>query len=149
MIDEGTVKKYKADLADEIEPQINELIDHAEQGLKSLRRKEGLIQSKVCRIARVHVWCGVDGENQVEAARALQSCAATAPTATKREERRVQMLSRQRQRLEEEARVLESEILALVRSPCHHSFVLLTTLKTATEEIYMSVDSSPPFAAKF
>lgn len=95
LIDEGTVKKYKADLADEIEPQINELIDHAEQGLKSLRRKEGLIQSKV------------------EAARALQSCAATAPTATKREERRVQMLSRQRQRLEEEARVLESEILAL------------------------------------
>lgn len=44
----------------------------------------------------------------------MQSRAATAPTANKREERRVQMLSKQRQRLEEEVRVLESEILALV-----------------------------------
>jgi len=45
----------------------------------------------------------------------MQSRAATAPTTNKREERRVQMLSKQRQRLEEEVRVLESEILALVR----------------------------------
>lgn len=44
----------------------------------------------------------------------MQSRAATAPTANKREERRVQMLSKQRQRLEEEVRVLESEILTLV-----------------------------------
>lgn len=44
----------------------------------------------------------------------MQSRAATAPTANKREERRVQMLSKQRQRLEEEVRVLESEIMALV-----------------------------------
>ncbi|KAL4076360.1 Spc19-domain-containing protein [Scleroderma yunnanense] len=95
LIDDGTVRKYKVDLADEIEPQINELIDRVEQGLKALRRKEGLVQ------------------NKVEAARAMQSRAATAPTANKREERRVQMLSKQRQRLEQEVKTLESQILAL------------------------------------
>ncbi|KAF8547497.1 hypothetical protein OG21DRAFT_1424710 [Imleria badia] len=100
LIDEGTVRKYKADLADEIEPQINELIERAGKGLKALNRKQALIQSKV------------------EAAQAMQSRAATAPTANKREERRVQMLSKQRQRLEEEVRVLESEILALVGFVC-------------------------------
>ncbi|KAF8452289.1 Spc19-domain-containing protein [Boletus edulis BED1] len=95
LIDEGTVRRYKANLADEIEPQIIELIERAERGLKALSRKQALIQSKV------------------EAAQAVQSRAATAPTANKREERRIQMLSKQRQRLEEEVRVLESEILAL------------------------------------
>lgn len=46
-MDEGTVRRYKADLADEIEPQINELIERAEKGLKALSRKQALIQSKV------------------------------------------------------------------------------------------------------
>jgi len=48
LIDESTVRRYKADLADEIEPQINELIERAEKGLKALSRKQALIQSKVC-----------------------------------------------------------------------------------------------------
>jgi len=96
LIDEATVRRYKADLADEIEPQINELIDRAEKGLNALNRREGLIQSKV------------------EVAQAMQSKVATAPTSDKREERRLQMLAKQRQRLEVEAKVLESEILALV-----------------------------------
>ncbi|KIJ20516.1 hypothetical protein PAXINDRAFT_67184 [Paxillus involutus ATCC 200175] len=47
LINEGTVRKYKADLADEIEPQINELLERAEKGLKAFTRKESLIQSKV------------------------------------------------------------------------------------------------------
>ncbi|KAI6152405.1 hypothetical protein BKA82DRAFT_993378 [Pisolithus tinctorius] len=89
LIDEATVRRYK------IEPQIKELIDRAEQGLKFLRRKEGLIHSKA------------------EAAKVMQSRAATAPTANKREERRVQLLSKQRRRLEEDVKVLESEIMAL------------------------------------
>ncbi|OAX43362.1 hypothetical protein K503DRAFT_789562 [Rhizopogon vinicolor AM-OR11-026] len=93
LIDEVTVRRYKADLADEIEPQINELIDRAEKGLNVLTRREGLIQSK-----------------------AMQSKVATAPTSNKREERRLQMLAKQRQRLEDEAKVLESEILALQRN---------------------------------
>jgi len=44
----------------------------------------------------------------------MQSKVATAPTANKREERRLQMLAKQRQRLEDEVKILESEILALV-----------------------------------
>ncbi|KAG1891197.1 Spc19-domain-containing protein [Suillus subluteus] len=99
LIDEGTVHRYKTDLADEIEPQINELIDRAEKGLSALNRREGLIQSKV------------------EVAQAMQSRVATAPTSNKREERRLQMLAKQRRRLEDEVKVLESEILALVCTP--------------------------------
>jgi DASH complex subunit SPC19 len=44
----------------------------------------------------------------------MQSRVATAPTSNKREERRLQMLAKQRRRLEDEVKVLESEILALV-----------------------------------
>lgn len=47
LIDEGTVRQYKADLTDEIEPQINELLERAEKGLKALNRKESLIHTKV------------------------------------------------------------------------------------------------------
>lgn len=50
LIDEGTVKRYKTDLIDEVEPAINELIERAEQGLKSLHRKEGQLQAKVLSI---------------------------------------------------------------------------------------------------
>lgn len=109
------MRRYKADLADEIEPQINELIERAEKGLKALSRKQALIQSKVCLpLIPSEIKSATRRSRQVEAAQAMQSRAATAPTANKREERRVQMLSKQRQRLEEEVRVLESEILALV-----------------------------------
>lgn len=52
LIDEDTVRRYKADLANEIEPQINELIERAEKGLKALSRKQALIQSKVCPSSR-------------------------------------------------------------------------------------------------
>lgn len=41
------MRKYKADLTDEIEPAINELIELAEQGLKSLQKKEAVLQTKV------------------------------------------------------------------------------------------------------
>lgn len=47
LTDEGTVRQYKSDLTDEIEPQINELIERAEKGLKALVRKENLIKAKV------------------------------------------------------------------------------------------------------
>ena len=50
LTDEGTVRQYKSDLTDEIEPQINELIERAEKGLKALIRKENLIQAKVSRL---------------------------------------------------------------------------------------------------
>jgi DASH complex subunit SPC19 len=41
------VRKYKADLAEEIEPSIYELIERAEQGLKALEKKESALQTKV------------------------------------------------------------------------------------------------------
>lgn len=41
------MQQYKADLTDEIEPQINELLERAEKGLKALNRKESLLQTKV------------------------------------------------------------------------------------------------------
>lgn len=50
MIDEGTVRQYKSDLTDEIEPQINELLERAEKGLKTLIRKENLVQAKVSQL---------------------------------------------------------------------------------------------------
>jgi len=47
IIDEGTIRKYKADLSDEIEPQINELMERAEKGLKGLLKKQSNLQTKV------------------------------------------------------------------------------------------------------
>ena len=47
LVDEGTVEKYKADLSDEIEPQITELISRAEKGMKLLQKKHLALQTKV------------------------------------------------------------------------------------------------------
>ena len=47
LVNEGTIRKYQIDLADEIEPSINELIERAEQGLKALEKKESMLQAKV------------------------------------------------------------------------------------------------------
>ncbi|RDB20018.1 DASH complex subunit SPC19 [Hypsizygus marmoreus] len=95
LIDEGTVKKYKADLVDEIEPAINELIERAEQGLKALSKKESALQTKV----------------DSARSRPLRPTATTGPQ--KLEARRLQILSKQRERLEEELKALESEVEAL------------------------------------
>jgi len=46
-VDESTVKQYKSDLTDEVEPAINELIERAEQGLRHLYKKESMLQAKV------------------------------------------------------------------------------------------------------
>ena len=46
-MDEGTVRRYKADLTDEIEPQINELLSRAEKGLQVLLKRENMLQAKV------------------------------------------------------------------------------------------------------
>ena len=98
LIDESTVRRYKADLRDEIEPQIIELISRAEKGLKTLQKKEAVLQTKV---------------------EVAQSQPASRPTAgvaasNKVEGRRLQMLVRQREQLEQELRELENEVLSLV-----------------------------------
>ena len=47
LIDESTVRIYKADLTDEIEPQINELLSRAEKGLQLLLKRESVLEAKV------------------------------------------------------------------------------------------------------
>ena len=47
LVGESTVRRYKADLTDEIEPQINELLSRAEKGLQVLLKKESVLQAKV------------------------------------------------------------------------------------------------------
>ncbi len=47
LVDESTVRRYKADLTDEIEPQINELLLRAEKGLQVLLKRESMLQAKV------------------------------------------------------------------------------------------------------
>ncbi|KAF9450154.1 hypothetical protein P691DRAFT_758422 [Macrolepiota fuliginosa MF-IS2] len=46
LVNEGTIKKYKSDLADEVEPAINEFIERAEQGLAALEKKEAMLKTK-------------------------------------------------------------------------------------------------------
>ncbi|PCH40982.1 hypothetical protein WOLCODRAFT_99643 [Wolfiporia cocos MD-104 SS10] len=96
LIDEKTVRRYKADLTDEIEPQINELIARAEKGLQVLLRRESVLQAKV------------------EAAQSRPSSRTGVGVNTagmsKLEVRRVQMLARQRERLEDELAALQKEV---------------------------------------
>ncbi|KII94616.1 hypothetical protein PLICRDRAFT_97607 [Plicaturopsis crispa FD-325 SS-3] len=98
LIDEGTVRKYKSELTEEIEPQINELIERATNGKTALMKKQALLQAKV------------------EAAQSRPPARPTTGTsaASKLEARRLQMLVKQRERLEDELQALESEVQNLV-----------------------------------
>lgn len=91
LVDEGTVKKYKADLSDEIEPQITELVSRAEKGVEALQRKRLLLQTKVKTAqSKPQPLSTSDGVN-----------------------RRLRLLLKQRQRLEAQAEELEAEILEM------------------------------------
>ena len=46
-MNEDTIRRYKSNIADEIEPAISELIQRAEQGLASLEKHEELLKTKV------------------------------------------------------------------------------------------------------
>ena len=54
LVNEDIVKKYKSNLADEIEPAISELIQRAEQGLTRLEKKEQFLEAKVKRFVWVN-----------------------------------------------------------------------------------------------
>ncbi|KAJ6497770.1 Spc19-domain-containing protein [Mycena sanguinolenta] len=97
LVGEETVRKYKADLTDEIEPAINELIELAEQGLRSLQKKEALLQTKV-------------DTAQSRTARSTVG----APASQKMQARRLQMLTKQREALEMEVQALEAELDATI-----------------------------------
>jgi len=47
LVDDSTVKRYKSDLTDEVEPVVSELIEKSEQGLKALQKKEHQLKLKV------------------------------------------------------------------------------------------------------
>lgn len=96
MVGEDTVKQYKSNLADEIEPAISELIQRAEQGLAALEKKQHLLEAKV--------------ENAKVRARPPIATSAV----QKLEVRRLQALTRQREKLEAQVQDLEKEILDLV-----------------------------------
>ncbi|KAJ7647611.1 Spc19-domain-containing protein [Roridomyces roridus] len=99
LVGDETVRKYKAELTDEIEPAINELIELAEQGLKSLHKKAAVLQ------------------NKVDTAQSRTSRpAAGAPASQKMEARRLQLLTKQREALEYEVQGLEAEVLAMENS---------------------------------
>ncbi|KAJ8507066.1 hypothetical protein ONZ45_g10522 [Pleurotus djamor] len=100
LVDERTVHRYKADLIDEVEPAINELIERAEQGYKALKKRESALEAKL------------------EAAQTRSTRPAPGNvTSHKLETRRYQMLKKQTEKLEREAKELEDEIRALESSP--------------------------------
>ena len=49
-MNESTVRQYKTDLAEEVEPQILELVERAKKGLKQLERQHNALKAKVSRV---------------------------------------------------------------------------------------------------
>ncbi|KAK7696243.1 hypothetical protein QCA50_000896 [Cerrena zonata] len=95
LIDEGTIRKYKADLTEEIEPQINELLSRAEKGLRLLMKQESMLRTRV------------EGSQQDSApARGKVNTKGM----SKIDARRVQMLVRQREALEKELEALQLDV---------------------------------------
>lgn len=91
LVNEDTIRKFKADLADEVEPTIIEFMERAEDGLRALEKKEALLKSK---LEHAHAQPNLHGTQKMEA-------------------RRWQLLKKQRERLENDVRVLEEEIVLL------------------------------------
>ncbi|KZV72111.1 hypothetical protein PENSPDRAFT_539512, partial [Peniophora sp. CONT] len=47
LVGESTVRRYKADVVEEVEPQINELVSRAQKGMHALQTRQSLMQDKV------------------------------------------------------------------------------------------------------
>ncbi|KZO97959.1 hypothetical protein CALVIDRAFT_596974 [Calocera viscosa TUFC12733] len=96
LINEDVLRKYKAQLADEIEPQVGELIAKAEKSLGVLERREVQLQKKI----EVH--------------RSNGPAKPAAPAAaSKAEERRAKLMAARRDRLMRELKALEDEVESL------------------------------------
>ncbi|KAI0036742.1 Spc19-domain-containing protein [Vararia minispora EC-137] len=105
LVGEDVVRRYKTELGSEIDPQINELISRAEKGMKALQMKESILKAKV------------DTAQSRPSSRAT-----TGRPSSKMESRRLQMLTKQRERLEQQLAQLETQVLQLastyqMRSP--------------------------------
>ncbi|KAJ7575088.1 Spc19-domain-containing protein [Mycena floridula] len=99
LVNEGTIKKYKTELIDEIEPAIHELMEKAEQGLKVLHKKESQLQAKV----------------EAAQLRPPRPTTGTTTASQKLEQRRLNTLVKQRERLESELEALEQELKAMAQ----------------------------------
>ncbi|KAF7315189.1 hypothetical protein MIND_00033300 [Mycena indigotica] len=127
LLREDTVHQYKTQLADEVEPPINELIELAEQGLKALQKKEAVLKTKADTMQ----------------SRTTRHTAPNAPAAQKLEARRLQQLTRQREALELEIEALEAELTA--SRPFTRYIGLISSLGLYDQKLAIHIRS---FAAK-
>ncbi|GJE87530.1 DASH complex subunit SPC19 [Phanerochaete sordida] len=97
LVDEGTVRKYKADVTDEIEPQINELLSRAEKGMNMLVKRENMLRTRL----------------ETQQTKPASRLAANTAGMNKLEARKIQILVRQREQLEEEMATLQAEVDAM------------------------------------
>ncbi|KAI5123389.1 hypothetical protein M0805_006097 [Coniferiporia weirii] len=93
-VNESTVKKYKEDLTEEIEPQILELIERAKKGMKALERKYHSLQTKAGHVQVTKASAHLGVESRMEA-------------------RKLRILTGQRQDLERELQALQKELDSL------------------------------------
>ena len=100
LVGESTVRRYKDDITDEIEPQIRELLSRAQKGLGLVVKREHLLRTKA--------------ESMQQSKQTSKSSVNTVGM-TKLEARRVQMLVRQQERLDQELAALQQEVDNLVR----------------------------------
>jgi DASH complex subunit SPC19 len=116
-VNEDTIRRYKSGLADEIEPAIAQLIELAEQGLNALEKQEQALQTKVTSDGFFFLsLVFLRHQLQIDSAKSRRPNASTGTSAVQKlEARRLQTLIRQREKLEEEVRALEDELLQSVR----------------------------------
>ncbi|EJD53666.1 hypothetical protein AURDEDRAFT_53214 [Auricularia subglabra TFB-10046 SS5] len=102
MVNEPIIELYKAQMAEEIEPQIFEMVQRAESGITALDRKERTLKAKL------------------EAAQTRASTRPTNPHAgtvsSKLEARRIAQVAKQHAQTEKEIQALAEEIQQLVSS---------------------------------
>ena len=109
---ESTVKKYKADLVEEVEPQIAELLERAKRGLKALERQNHTLKQKVKHSTMI-ILDAAQTAHQVQNV-PVPAAAANRSASARIEARRLHVLTSQRQSLEQELEDLKEEIEALV-----------------------------------
>ncbi|TFK53099.1 hypothetical protein OE88DRAFT_1656954 [Heliocybe sulcata] len=95
LVDDATVRKYKADLGEEIEPEINELITRAQKGAKALAQKQATLQTRA---------------ETAQAKPTSRPKITTTTAADKLQNRRLQIKIKQRERLERDLAVLQHDV---------------------------------------
>ncbi|KDQ64211.1 hypothetical protein JAAARDRAFT_187571 [Jaapia argillacea MUCL 33604] len=99
LVDEGTIRQYKSELTDEIEPQIHELISRAEKGIKGLYKRRDILQAKV-----------EQAQSRPTSRLTSTSSTLTTTATAKLQTRRLQILTKQRQLLEADLHALQVDV---------------------------------------